>query len=93
MTTGHEEVAAEIGEDDVLDPEPVHAIDADEDAGIFIPTRIELADGPCDGAQRKLQAGARMYPGQRENTRRRCDRLDEAIDDLLFADAVDAFVQ
>ena len=93
MATGHEEVAAEIGEDDVLDPEPVHAIDADENAGAFIPARIELADALCDGAQRKLQAGARMHPGQRENTRRRCDRLHDTIGDLPFADAVNAFVQ
>ena len=69
------------------------AIDAEQNASAFIPDGIELVEGIRDGAERKLQAGARMNPGQRENTRRRCDRLHDTIGDLPFADAVNAFVQ
>src|SRR3954447_22390 len=84
VTASHEEVAAQIREDHVFDPKAVHAIDANEHAGGFIPARIDVAHRIRNRAQREFETSARMYPGERENTRGRGDGPGDATNDLLF---------
>ena len=81
VASGHEHVAAEFVEGDILDPEPVNAVDAEKDMVRRIAARVHIAKPSGDGANGHLQPRAGMDPGQRDKTGFRADGLEHGCRD------------
>src|SRR6266536_2210439 len=81
MATAREEVATERGDPNIFDAEAVNTVDAENDAAQGRTSAIQLRDRIGDLANRQLDTGARVDPGDRHVARAPADPRNQPRDD------------
>jgi hypothetical protein len=93
VTTGDEEVAAELGDDVLSRPEAVDPIHADEGTVLLIAPGVRASHGGGDVRHWDAYTGARMDPRERDHTGARRQRSRHGADHLLLRGTLGSHVE